>query len=104
MAESNFQKKVATWLRQKGCYVITTTVLPGVPTGCPDVLALFPGGGWATLETKAETPYRKDGIAKKGAFRPLQQETIKKLDEMYYSRAVWPGNWEKIKQELSQII
>lgn len=104
MAESNFQKKVSLWLRQKGCFVLIISAGPGIPDGSPDIIALFPGGGWAALEAKAKYPYRKDGQPLKGAFRPLQIPTIKKLDDMYYSKAVYPENWEEVKKELSQII
>lgn len=95
MAESRFQTTVTKWLKQKGCYVLTTTVMAGIPDGCPDVIALIPGGGWAALEIKANA---------KSKFQPLQKPTIKKLDEMYYSRAVYPENWEEIKKELLAII
>lgn len=104
MAESSFQKKVVVWLRQKGCFVIVMTAVPGVPDGTPDVIALIPGGGWAALECKASDPYKKDGTAKKGAFRPLQQVTVKRLDDMFYSRVVYPENWSIIQGELQQII
>lgn len=104
MAESRFQTKVANHYRKKGCFVLVLTVVPGIPTGTPDILVLIPGGGWLTFETKDKNPYRVDGIARKGAFRPLQQETIKKLDDMYYSRVIWPEIWDKIKEETNQII
>lgn len=95
MIEKNFQSKVVKWLKQKGCYVLTTTVHPGIPDGCPDIVALFDGGGWAALEIK------KDVRAK---FQPLQKATIEKLDKMFYSKAVYPENWEETKKELSKII
>lgn len=95
MSESNFQSKVVKWLRQKGCYVLTTTVHPGIPDGCPDIVALIDGGGWITLECKT---------SKDAKFQPLQKATIAKLDRMFYSRAVWPENWEEIKRELTLII
>ncbi len=95
MAESNFQNKVSLWLRQKGCYVMTISPRPGIPDGCPDVIALFNGGGWAALELK-KGPNEK--------YQPLQKPTIEKLNKMYYSRAVWPENWEEVKKELVQII
>ena len=104
MAESNFQSKVKTWLKQKGCFVIVMSAGPGVPDGTPDVCALFNGGGWAMLEVKAKSPYKKDGTPLKGAFKPLQIPTIKKLNDMYYSAVVYPENWDKIKKELEQII
>lgn len=93
--ESRLQGKIVKWLKSKGCYVIVTTAITGVPTGCPDVIALFPGGGWAALEVKA---------SEKSKFQPLQKPTIAKLDVMYYSKAVWPENWEQIKKELSAIL
>lgn len=102
--ESKLQAKVANWLKSKGCYVIVVTVVPGVPTGCPDVLALVDGGGWVALEIKKEYPYKRDGTAKKGAFRPLQQETAAKLNDMYFARVVWPENWDEVKKELESII
>lgn len=95
MAESNFQKKVASWLRKKGCYVLVITAHPGIPDGMTDILALIPGGGWAALECKA---------SKSARMRPLQAPTIKKLDNMYFARKVYPENWEEIKQELCAII
>lgn len=95
MAESNFQSKVKTWLKQKGCYVLVLSSGPGVPDGMTDILALVPGGGWIALECK------KDPKAK---YRPLQKPTIAKLNDMYYARRVDPTTWDEIKKELEQII
>lgn len=95
MAESSFQKKVAKWLRQKGCYVLVITAHPGIPDGMTDILALMPGGGWAALECKA---------SKTAKMQPLQAPTIKKLDDMYFARKVYPENWDEVKRELEQII
>lgn len=92
MPESRFQSKVVDWLRKKGCYVIVTD---GRPVGVPDVVALFNGGGWCALEIKA---------TKTSKFQPLQKATIDKLNGMYYSKAVYPANWEETKKELEQII
>lgn len=94
-AESNFQRKVVQWLKQKGCYVMVITAQPGIPDGCPDVIALIDGGGWVALECKASS---------KAKFQPLQKPTIAKLDKMFYSKAVYPENWNEIKKELEQII
>ena len=98
------QTKIATWLRSKGCYVLVIQPQAGIPDACPDILALFDGGGWATLEVKKSDPYKRDGQAKAGAFQPLQQLTVEKLNRMYYSRVVWPENWERIRQELTNLI
>ena len=93
--ESRLQSDIVKWLRQKGCYVLTITARPGIPDGCPDVIALVAGGGWIALEVK-KGPNEK--------FQPLQKPTIKKLDAMYFSRAVWPQNWAEVKKELLAII
>lgn len=92
MAERNFQSKVVQWLRAKGCYVIVTD---GRPAGVPDVVALFDGGGWCALEIKKSSREK---------YQPLQKLTIKKLDDMFCSKAVYPENWEETKIELSKII
>lgn len=102
--EARLQSKIVKWLRSKGCYTLVTTPGGGIPTGCPDIIALVPGGGWIAIEVKASNPYRKDGKAKAGAFRPLQLETLKLLGEMYYARSVWPDNWDEIKADLEKII
>lgn len=102
--ESKLSREIARWLRQKGLYVLVTTPQSGIPDGCPDIVALMDGGGWIALEVKASNPYRKDGVAKKGAFQPLQQETVKRLNGMYYSRVVWPENWSQVRLELVEMI
>jgi len=95
MAESNFQSKVKLWLKQKGCFVLVLSPTAGIPDGMPDILALIDGGGWIALECKANA---------KAKFRPLQKPTIEKLNKMFYSRAVYPENWNEVKDELSNII
>lgn len=95
MAEARFQSKVVKWLRQKGCFVLVISAVPGIPDGMTDVLALIPGGGWAALEIKA---------SKTAKMRPLQAPTIKKLNDMYFARKVYPENWDEVQAELSQII
>lgn len=95
MSEAKFQAKVIAYLKRKGCYVIKTQAAPGTPVGCPDVIALMPGGGWLALECKASATSR---------YQPLQRETIKKLDAMYFSRRVDPSNWDAVKAEIDAII
>lgn len=102
--ESNLQSEIATFLRRKGAYILVVQPQAGIPQGCPDMLALLSGGGWVALEVKASNPYRKDGKAKSGAFQPLQERTVAKLDEMYFSRVVWPEVWPSVKKELLGII
>lgn len=95
MTEAQLQTKIVNWLKAKGLYVIKTKPGPGVPVGCPDVIGLMPGGGWVALEVKA---------SEKARFQPLQKVTIAKLDKMYYSKAVFPENWDAVKKELESLI
>lgn len=95
MSESALQGKITKYLRSKGCYVLVTTAAPGIPNGCPDIVALLDGGGWICLEVKASPRAR---------FQPLQKATIKKLDEMYYCKVVHPGNWDEVKKELESML
>lgn len=92
--ESTFQSTVIKYLEKKGCYVIKTGGI-GTPNGCPDVIALMDGGGWLALELKA---------SEKAKFQPLQKATIKKLNDMYYSRAVSPDVWSEVKKELENYL
>ena len=94
MSESTFQSDVAKWLRGRGGYVLIISPRPGIPDGCPDVVALFPGL-WITLELKTSETAK---------FQPLQEPTIAKLSKMGYSRAVWPKIWKEVQKELQQII
>lgn len=95
MAESDFQKEVVKWLRRRGCYVLTITARPGIPDGCPDVIALMDGGGWIALECKKDA---------KSKFQPLQKPTIKKLNDMFYSKAIWPSNWKETQSEIINML
>lgn len=89
--EARLQAQIIRWLKAKGFYVIKTTAAPGVPVGCPDVIALLEGL-WIALEVKASATAK---------FQPLQKETLAKLDNWSYAKAVYPGNWEEVKQEIN---
>ena len=102
--ERKLQTEIATHLRRKGAFVMTIQPQAGIPSGTPDIIALLDGGGWVALEVKASNPYKKDGTAKAHAFQPLQQETVKKLDNMYFSRVVWPDTWPEVKKELDHLL
>lgn len=93
--EAKLQSKIIRHLKSKGCYVIKASASPGVPTGCPDIIALLDGGGWVAIEVKATA---------KSKFQPLQKETVDKLNNMYYSRVVHVDNWAEVKTELEGLI
>ena len=93
-AEAALQTKVIKYLERKGAYVIKTGG-PGTPNGCPDVIGLFDGGGLVALEVKA---------SKSAKFQPLQKQTIEKLNGMYFSKVVFPENWDEVKAELENYL
>lgn len=102
--EKKLQSEIATYLRRKGAFVMVLQPQAGIPTGTPDIIALLDGGGWIALEVKPSNPYKRDGTAKKGAFQPLQQKTVAKLNDMYFARVVWPDNWSEVRTELEQLL
>lgn len=95
--EVAFTKEVTAWLRKHNCIVLKMTPGPGVPTGFPDWLCLAKDGGfYFCLELKK---------SKNAKHQPGQDQWIKRLDEMSYAKFVWPGEqWEKVKDELSQML
>lgn len=89
--EAKLQSKIIDWLKVNGCYVIKTRVLPGVPVGCPDIIALY-GSKWLAIEVKAKP---------NAPFRPGQQATLQLLkrgNEFVY--VANPENWELVRQEI----
>lgn len=94
MTESQFQSKVVKYLHSKKCYVFKTNPGSSAPVGCPDLWAVREGF-WLALECK------KSGTAE---YRPLQKETIKKLDGWSFCRAVYPENWPEVRAELDKIL
>jgi Holliday junction resolvase len=101
--ENKLQTDIARFLRGKGCYVLVVSPQSGIPQGCPDIL-FFYEGFFGALEVKKENPYKKDGTARIGAFEPLQEKTIEKLNEWSYARVVWPEVWPEVHAELERML
>lgn len=91
--EKSFQTKVISHLKTNGFYVIKTSAIPGVPVGCPDVIALK-NGYYVALEIKASKTAKK---------QPLQQFTIDLLARDGLAYFVYPENWPEIQVRLETI-
>lgn len=92
--EKKVQTQLIKYLKKKGCYVIKTKPGPGVPVGCPDVIALFEGW-WGAFECKASA---------KAAFQPLQEATLEKLDNWSMAFVVHPDNIDDVISQLEKVL
>lgn len=92
MAESSFQRKLIKDLKLlfPNCIVIKSN--PNYIQGIPDLLILQ-NDKWAALECKREA-----GAAK----RPNQEYYVGKMNEMSFSRFIYPENKEEVLNELQQ--
>lgn len=92
MKESQLQTKIIRWLKDHGCYVIKTQPQPGIPSGCPDVIALY-RDIWIAIEVKALST---------SSFQVGQQVTLERLRKgNYFVYVAHPDNWEEIQQDIS---
>lgn len=92
MLESVFQSIVITEVKKRlpGCIVMKTD--PNYIQGIPDLLVLF-GDKWASLECKK----------RKGAsHRPNQDYYVGRMDQMSFSRFIYPENKEEVLNDLEQ--
>ena len=92
--ERKVQSKLVKYLKSKGCYVIKTRPGPGVPVGCPDVIALHEGA-WFAFEVKADED---------SEFQPLQEKTIEKLDSWGLAFIIHSDNYDEIIEELDYLL
>lgn len=92
--ESKLQSDIRRFLKSHGCYVLVIKPQPGIPDGCPDII-FMKEGFWGSIEVK-DSP--------KAPYQPLQKETIKKHDDMSWSRRVDPTNWLETKVELEVML
>lgn len=90
MKESKFQADLKKELKRifPGC--IVTKLDAGDIQGIPDLLILWKNK-WATLENK------KSASASK---RPNQEYYVNKMNEMSFSRFIYPENKEEVLNEL----
>lgn len=92
MLESDFQAKLIRELKDMfpGCIVMKND--PSYIQGIPDLLILY-RDKWASLECK------KNASAKR---RPNQEYYVGQMDEMSFSRFIYPENKEEVLYDLQQ--
>lgn len=90
--EREFQRNLILELKQrfKGCMVLKTDA--SQIQGIPDLLILFKNK-WASLECK------RSGNASR---RPNQKHWVDVMNQMSFSRFIYPENKEEVLDELSQ--
>lgn len=89
--EKKLQSKIIKFLKEQGCYVIKTQAGPGVPVGCPDIIALYKRY-WIAIEVKASAA---------APFQMGQQMTLQRLEQANsFVYIAFPENWETIKSDL----
>lgn len=92
MLERDFQAKVIKELTEMfpGCIIMKND--PDYIQGIPD-LAIFHGPRWATLECKR---------SENAPHRPNQDYYVQLMDEMSFSRFIYPENKEEVFYELQR--
>lgn len=92
--ESKLQSNIRQYLKNKGCYVLVIRAQPGIPDGCPDIIFVLEGF-WAAIEVKASP---------KSPYKPLQEETLERLNDWSWAKRVDPTNWPEVKLELERML
>lgn len=90
MKESDFQKDLKKELKTMFPGCIVSKLDSGDIQGIPDLLVLH-GNNWATLECKRN---------KDATLRPNQDYYVDKMNEMSFSRFIYPENKEEVLNEL----
>ena len=93
MLERNFQSKLIKELRgrYKDCIVLKND--PNYIQGIPD-LTVFYKNHWATLEVKTSANAHKQAN---------QEYYVNKMNEMSYSRFIFPENKDEVLNELDKL-
>lgn len=90
MRESKFQADLKKELKEMFPGCIITKLDSGDIQGIPDLLILYKKM-WATLENKRSANAPK---------RPNQEYYVDKMDEMSFSRFIYPENKDQVLDEL----
>lgn len=90
--ERDFQAKLIKELKEMFPGCIITKNDPNYIQGIPDLTVLY-RGKWAALECK-----KCEGAS----VRPNQEYYVRRMDEMSFSRFIYPENKEEVLYELQQ--
>lgn len=90
MKENKFQSNLKKELKEMFPGCIITKLDSGDIQGIPDLLILYKDK-WATLENKRSA---------KASKRPNQEYYVNKMDEMSFSRFIYPENKDVVLDEL----
>lgn len=91
--ESKFQSELKKELKQKFPGCIVTKLDSSDIQGIPDYLVLYKNK-WATLENKRSA---------KAARQPNQEYYVEKMNEMSFSRFIYPENKDEVLSELGEL-
>ena len=91
--ESKFQSKLKKELKEifPGC--IVTKLDANDIQGIPDLLILY-NNKWATLENKR---------SKSASKQPNQEYYVNKMNDMSFSRFIYPENKDEVIEELKEV-
>lgn len=92
MKESKFQADLKKELKKMFPGCIVTKLDSGDIQGIPDLLVLYKDK-WATLENKR---------SKNAPKRPNQEYYVNKMNDMSFSRFIYPENKEEVLNELQK--
>lgn len=90
--ERDFQSSLIKELKDRFPGCIVTKLDSSHIQGIPDLLILY-GNRWATLECKKDS---------KATRRPNQEYYVATMDDMSFSRFIYPENKEEVLNELQQ--
>lgn len=91
--ENSFQSKLKKELKERYPGCIVTKLDSSDIQGIPDLLVLYKNK-WATLENKRSKNAKK---------RPNQEYYVQIMDDMSFSRFIYPENKEQVLSELDNL-
>ena len=94
MLENDFKTKLAKEIKERFPGAIVTHLDPNEIQGIPDLLVLYKDK-WATLEGKKSEKELKNP-------RPNQEHYVEKMNNMSFSRFIYPENKEEVLNDLQR--